>query len=118
VEALARLENFRVPDSRPLLAVAEDIDLTIAGRQVKLSVSRNGPWQASESLDLPEGEHRYTLRCSASARYYPGAGGYPIALSLTGGGNGKILVKKGTRLILAREACQGRYYTARLEQRN
>jgi hypothetical protein len=81
-----------------------------------VSGAGKGPWEVSESLDLPEGEHCYTLRCSARARCFPEGGGWPFALSLTGSGKGKVLVKKGTRLILKREVCRGRHYTARLEQ--
>jgi hypothetical protein len=116
VEALARLENFRVPDERPFLALAEDIDLTIAGNQVRLSLARNRAREASKSLDLPEGQHRYTLRSRARARCFPGGGGFSFVLCLSGNGRGKILVKRGSRLILAREACQGSHYTTRLEQ--
>jgi hypothetical protein len=115
VEALARLENFRVPDGRPFLALEEEIELTIAGRKVQLSLARRGPWQASEAISLPEGEHRYTLRSTARARCYPEGGGWPFALPLTGGGTGKLVVKRGARLLLKREVCQGRHYTARLE---
>jgi hypothetical protein len=109
------LENFRVVDWRPYLALAEDVDLTIAGRRVRLPVARGGPWEAAESLDLPEGEHRYTLPSSARTRCYPDGGGFPFVLYPTGSGKGKIVVKKGTRLRLKREPCQGRHYTVRLE---
>jgi hypothetical protein len=112
---LPRLENFAVPDGRPFLALAEDSDMTIAARTVRLSLARRGAWEAKESLDLPEGEHRYTLRSSARARCYPEGGAFPFVVDLTGSGTGKVLVKRATRLILNREACQGRHCTARLE---
>lgn len=115
VEVSARLENFRVPDSRPLLALEEVIELAVGGRTARISVGRRGPWQARESLALPEGEHRYTLRSVARARCFPEGGGWPFALTLTGGGTGKLRVKQGTRVVLKREGCQGRYYPTWLE---
>src|SRR5262249_54390091 len=81
----------------------------------RLSLARQGAWKAGESLDLPEGEHRYTLRSSARARCFPEGGAFPFVVDLTGSGTGKVLVTRGTRLILNREACEGRHYTARLE---
>jgi hypothetical protein len=114
---LARLENFRVPGGRPYLALAEDIELTIGGRRVSLSLTRGGAWQASEGLGLPEGEHRYALRISARARCFPEGGHFPFALGLTGSGKGRVLVREGTRLVLRRGACEGGHYTARLERR-
>jgi hypothetical protein len=114
VEVLVKLENFRVPDGRPFLAVEELIELAVAGRIVRIAVGRRGPWQARESLELPEGEHRYTLRSTARAKGW-GSYGY-FGVSLTGGGTGKLRVKEGARLLLKREGCQGRYYPLWLER--
>jgi hypothetical protein len=114
---LARLENFRVPGGRPYLALAEEVELTIAGRRVSLSLARGSAREAAEGLGLPEGEHRYTVLTRARARCFPEGGHFPFALDLTGSGKGKVLVREGTRLILRRGACEGGHYTARLERR-
>ncbi len=114
--ALARLENFRVPDGRPFLALEEEIELTIAGRTMRITLARRGPHQARERFSLPEGEHRYALRSIARARCFPEGGGWPFALALTGGGTGKLRVRQGARLVLKREDCRGRHYPIWLER--
>jgi hypothetical protein len=112
VETVARLESIRIPNVCTLRVLAEDIEVTIAGRRVRLSLNRNGAWETNESLELPPGEHRYTLTCSARVLYYPGEGAFPIPRFITGTGKGKIVVKEGTRLLVQRDACRGWHYTA------
>lgn len=118
VETVARLESIRIPNVCMLRVLAEEIEVTIAGRRVQLTLNRNGAWEANESLELPPGEHRYTLTCSANVLYYPGEGAFPIPRFITGNGKGKIVVKEGTRLLIQRDACRGWHYTARLRANN
>jgi hypothetical protein len=117
VETLARLENFLLAEGRPFLALEEKIDLTIAGHSLQLCLALNGEREASESVDLPEGEHYYTLRSSARARAIPESGGWldSRVLPLSGSGEGTVLVMRGSRLALKREACRGRRYAVSLE---
>lgn len=87
----------------------------MAGKVIELEVSAGADSEASRTIRLPPGTHRYTIATAARALRYPGNGGFPFSLLVKGKGAGEVAVRGGSRLVLRRGECEGARYTARLE---
>lgn len=116
VDIAATLANINVQGSyRPLWNLKEAVTITLAGKTLSFDLASQGQRSLTESMRLPAGTHRYTIRATSTARYFPDNSGRGYNLAVSGSNKGQITIDRETRLVYQRGTCSGRSYSVWLQ---